>query len=375
MTNTTFQPIRAKTAGLFDFNVKLTESQSQNTALNNTELEKKATFLHSRPKRLVFELTNACNLNCRMCGRNDADFQLTTFNLNWIDKFENILDHIEEVTLMGWGEPTMHPQFISILERLSRHPVRKYFCTNGQRLIEPKIQDALFQYKADIIAISLDGATAATNNAIRGKGFDNVVSGLTEVVRRKKEGNFSYPYMNFVFTAMRENLRDIPDIVRLAHQIGLEEVKVVYLTAFSETMQPEILFNQPEQVREVFTQAAAVASELNIRLKLPHIQGEDPTGEGFHKPCYTAWRDLFLGSDGYLRPCMSTPIKFFHIDECDSVDMLWNHTAYQHFRAIINQKDCEPDSCRHCYQSSFANWNQKHAFVQTGLKFSPQWNK
>ena len=369
------QTILAKTKDLFDYNVRLTESQGHNSAVNNTELEKSATFLDSSPKRLVFELTNACNLRCRMCGRNDADFQLTTFQPEWIEKFNDVLDRVEEVTLMGWGEPTLHPNFISILERLDRHPVRKYFCTNGQRLVEPKIQNAIFQYKTDIMAVSLDGSTASTNNDIRGKGFENVVSGLTEITRRKKDENLSYPYMNFVFTAMRKNLHEIPDVVRLAHQIGLEEVKVVYLTAFSETMQQEILWNRQEQVKKVFRQAMAVAEQLNIRLKLPHIQSEDIAGEAFHKPCYTVWRDLFLGSDGYVRPCMSTPVKLFHIDDCDNFGAIWNHTGFRHFRSIINRGDCESVSCRKCYQSSFANWNQKHAFIQTGMEFSPRWDQ
>ena len=370
-----FQTILAKTKDLFDYNVRLTESQAYNSAVNNTELEKSATFLDSSPKRLIFELTNACNMRCRMCGRNDADFQLTTFQPEWIEKFNDVLDRVEEVTLMGWGEPTMHPEFITILERLNRHPVRKYFCTNGQRLVEPKIQNAIFRYKTDIMAVSLDGSTASTNNEIRGKGFENVVSGLTEIVRRKKDENLSYPYMNFVFTAMRKNLHEIPSVVRLAHKVGLEEVKVVYLTAFNESMQQEILWDRQELVKTVFQQAQAIAELLNIRLKLPHIQGEDTAGEAFHKPCYTVWRDLFLGSDGYIRPCMSTPIKLFHIGDCDKFDTTWNHAGFQHFRSVINRGDCESVSCQKCYQSSFANWNQQHAFIQTGMDFSPQWNK
>jgi radical SAM protein with 4Fe4S-binding SPASM domain len=370
-----FQVMRAKTKTLFDFNVKLTEKQHENSITNTKEIEQKACYLNSCPKRLVFELTNACNLCCRMCGRNDADFSTTIFDTKWIDKFERVLNTVEEVTLMGWGEPTMHPEFVGILERLNQFAVRKYFCTNGQRLAEQKLFNAIFDYKVDILAVSLDGAVAATNDAIRGKGFDNVVKNLKNIVQEKTKRETIFPYINFVFTAMRSNIREIPDLVRFAYEIGIEEVKVVFLTAFNSAMETEILYGQEREVKQIFDEAIRVASELNLRIKLPYLQGEDPAGLNNHKPCYTAWRDLFIGSDGFIRPCMSTPVKFFHIDECKDFNAMWNHTSYQFFRKIINNAKVEPDSCKYCYQSSFANWNHRHAFIQTGLNFSPDWKK
>lgn len=378
MENPVFQPIRAKTKDLFDFHVKLTEKQTANSLLNSNEMNCGKTQLQSCPRRIVFELTNACNLRCKMCGRNDADFILTSFKNAWIDQFESVLDTVEEVTLMGWGEPTMHPEFVDILKHLNQYPVRKYFCTNGQKLLSENLFNAIFDYKVDIMAVSLDGANADTNNAIRGKGFNNIVNGLKQIVQRRKTKNSDsqqLPYINFVFTAMKHNLREIPDVIRLAHEIGIEEVKIVFLTAFSPIMEEEILFNRPDEVREIFDEAIRTASSLQIRLKLPHIQGNDPAGNNNHKPCFTAWRDLFIGSDGYVRPCMSTPIKFFHIDECNNFESMWNHPSYKYFRNIINNPDHEPDSCKHCYQSSCANWNRQHAFVQTGLQFSPEWKK
>ena len=63
--------LRAKTKMLFS-GKELTEQQQKNTDLNIKELESGETILKSYPRRLVFELTNACNLNCVMCGRNAA---------------------------------------------------------------------------------------------------------------------------------------------------------------------------------------------------------------------------------------------------------------------------------------------------------------
>lgn len=51
-----------------------------------------------------------------MCGRNAADFKPTMFKLDWLRYSEPILDTVEEVTLMSWGEPTVHPEFVQMME-------------------------------------------------------------------------------------------------------------------------------------------------------------------------------------------------------------------------------------------------------------------
>ena len=99
-----------------------------------------------------------------MCGRNAANFTPTFFKIEWLEKFESIMHQIEEVSMFGWGEPTVHPHFVELLMWLDKYPVRKYFCTNGMRL--GALTDAIFQHKVDIIAISLDGANPTTNNKI-----------------------------------------------------------------------------------------------------------------------------------------------------------------------------------------------------------------
>lgn len=116
----------------------------------------------------------------------------------------------------------------------------------------------------------------------------------------------------FVFCAMKSNIHELPDLVRLAADIGLNEVKVVYLTVFEPSMLEETLWGQDELVHSVFEEAIKVAEELNIAIKLPHYVGEDVAGDKEHKDCFVSWRDFFLGSDGYVRPCMSTPVKFFN---------------------------------------------------------------
>lgn len=364
--------IRAKTKMLFE-GKSLTEKQKANSELNISEIDENKAILQSYPRRLVLELTNACNLNCVMCGRNAADFKLTAFDMDLFRSFEPMMDTIEEVTLMGWGEPTIHPHFNEMLEIIDKHSARKYFCTNGMNL--KKIKDSLFKYNVDVFAVSVDGATQETNSRIRrGSDLNVITSDLKDIVAEKKRRGLKYPWINFVFCAMKSNLNELPDLVRLAAEIGIEEVKVVYLTVFNDELLHETLWGMEEEVRKVFDETVRIGDELGILLKLPHIAGEDVAADKLHKDCFVAWRDFFLGSDGYVRPCMSTSVKFFRYDSSKNFMDIWNAPEYQQYRQFVNSDDMD-SPCKRCYQSSHCNWNNKTSFIQIGEQFSPDWEK
>lgn len=364
--------LRAKTIDLLKTK-PLSDEQEANSNLNIEELNKKAVTLKSYPRRIVLELTNACNLRCIMCGRDEAKFKNTFFDLANLEKLKSLLNSTEEVTLFGWGEPTIHPQFINILKYLDNFPVRKYFVTNGTRL--NLIIDALFNYHVDIMAVSLDGASSKVNDNIRkGGNFDKIVADLKNIVNEKKAKKLNYPYINFVLTAMKSNFKDIPDMVKLAHEIGLEEVKVVYLTVFSEHLINESLYNNQKEVEAVFNEAIDLAGKLGVKIKLPYIQGQDPAAGEYHKNCYVGWRDFFLGSDGFVRPCQSTAMKLFDFSKYESFEQMWNSDEYKNFRSCANDAKNMPEECKRCYQSSHANWNLKSSFIQVGSEFAPTWD-
>lgn len=363
--------LRAKTKTLFS-GKELTEKQKENSIKNFAELENGLEVLSSYPRRIVLELTNSCNLNCIMCGRNAATFKPTFFDMDNFRSLEPLMDIVEEVTLMGWGEPTIHPHFNEMLEMINRHSARKYFCTNGMNL--KKIKNAIFDYNVDVFAVSLDGATDETNSRIRrGSKIEQIKKDLIEIVKIKKERQLKYPWINFVFCAMKSNIHELPDLVRLAAEIGIDEVKVVYLTVFEESMLEETLWGQEDLVKKYFEEAIGVGEKLKIALKLPYYVGEDEAEDKLHKDCYVSWRDFFLGSDGNVRPCMSTYVKFFPYDKNRNFMDMWNSKEYQEYRRNVNDQNNMDSPCARCYQSSHCNWNLKQSFIQIGKTFSPEW--
>ena len=362
--------IRAKTLDVKQLH-PLTEMRKKNASLNETEALGGVTTLESYPRRIVLEMTSACNIRCKMCGRNASDFKPTVFNPKWLEIFEPVTDKIEEVTLLGWGEPTLHPQFEDFLRWGYEHDLQKFFCTNGTRLKE--LKKAIFDYNVELLTVSLDGADADTNNRIRcGADFDTITANIREIVKEKQRRTVDYPHLSIVMTMMNSNYKSLPAYIRLADELGIQEAKGVYLTVFEDRLLDESMLDKKGEVEEIFEEAEELGEKLGIIVKLPYLQGEDIAGEQAHKTCYVGWRDFFLGSDGYVRSCMSTSKKLFHISKYQSFDEMWNSSEYQQFRKKVNSEEMDLP-CQNCYQASFANWNRKSSFVQIGNDFAPEW--
>src|ERR1700747_1749225 len=122
------------------------------------------------PICLTWELTYACNLSCVHClsssGRRDPR-ELTT------DECKAVIDTLERMQVfyvnIGGGEPTVRPDFWELVDYATAHHVGVKFSTNGVR-ITPEVAARLAASDYVDVQISLDGATAEVNDAVRGVG-------------------------------------------------------------------------------------------------------------------------------------------------------------------------------------------------------------
>ena len=122
------------------------------------------------PICLTWELTYACNLACVHClsssGRRDPR-ELTTAEC------KAVIDELERMQVfyvnIGGGEPTVRKDFWELVEYATAHRVGVKFSTNGSRITPERAAWLAASDYVDV-QISLDGATAEVNDAIRGPG-------------------------------------------------------------------------------------------------------------------------------------------------------------------------------------------------------------
>ena len=122
------------------------------------------------PICLTWELTYACNLACVHClsssGRRDPR-ELSTAEC------KAVVDELQRMQVfyvnIGGGEPTVRKDFWELVAYATAHDVGVKFSTNGSR-ITPERAAWLAAGDYVDVQISLDGATAEVNDAIRGPG-------------------------------------------------------------------------------------------------------------------------------------------------------------------------------------------------------------
>jgi mycofactocin radical SAM maturase len=169
------------------------------------------------PICLTWELTYACNLACVHClsssGRRDPD-ELTT------EECKAVIDEFERMQIfyvnIGGGEPTVRADFWELVEYATAHHVGVKFSTNGSR-ITAAVAERLAASDYIDVQISLDGATADVNDAVRGPG--SFAAAVTAMERLAAAG-FAGFKLSVVVT--RHNVPQLDAFKSLADRYGAQ---------------------------------------------------------------------------------------------------------------------------------------------------------
>jgi mycofactocin radical SAM maturase len=169
------------------------------------------------PICLTWELTYACNLACVHClsssGRRDPR-ELTTAECR------AVIDELERMQVfyvnIGGGEPTVRPDFWELVDYATAHHVGVKFSTNGVR-ITPAAARRLAASDYVDVQISLDGATAEVNDAVRGPGsFATATRAMTALA----QAGFRGFKVSVVVT--RQNAGQLDDFMAIADRFGAQ---------------------------------------------------------------------------------------------------------------------------------------------------------
>jgi len=167
----------------------------------------------SAPVNVTWEVTYGCNLSCIHCLSDSGakrNNELAT---------EACLEVIDSMAAMkvfqfniGGGEPFMRPDFLDLMDYAHQKGIVTCISTNGT-LIDKDVARRL-DNKLVYIQVSLDGATPASNDIIRGRGsFDKALQALEFLRQRDIEVS-----INTVLT--RHSINELDRLVELAASFG-----------------------------------------------------------------------------------------------------------------------------------------------------------
>ena len=301
------------------------------------------------PRFVQIEPVGQCNLRCRMCpiqfrneGRPGQPRSFMDFNL-----FCRLLDQFPDLTelqLQGLGEPLLHPRFFDMVRHAAERGIHVSTNSNLTVLSEARAVECV-KSGLHTMHVSLDGATAATYQTIRvGARFERVLSNLRRLVQAKAALSAPLPELRLVTVVMRANLRELPELVLLAHRERIPALSVQHLCHdFGESSLPSqykpmrsfvddetLLHEDARRVERYFAAARILARELDIELRLPNVKPRmHAPGTPGKSRCDWPWRGAYISYDGKAMPCcmVATPDRIHFGDMAqNSVTAIWNTT-------------------------------------------------
>jgi radical SAM protein with 4Fe4S-binding SPASM domain len=328
------------------------------------------------PSHLQLEITSACNLRCMMClvrYRPPVNKLAGAMALPLFHRLVGEVPGLRRLTLQGLGEPLLSPHLPEMIRTAVERRITVGFNTNATLLTARRARE-LVESRVDWLHVSLDGAHAGAYEAIRdGARFDTVLANLAGLVRAKREAASATPWMRVVFVAMRDNVGELPDLVRLLGGIGVDELHVQNLShSFSDTdpaggyegirtfTAEQALWTGTDLDRaaDLFAEAARLARDHGLKLRLPAL-GPPPAAGPTHGPgCSWPWEAAYITSAGVVQPCCMVMgddrVALGHLEE-QSFPEIWDGTPYREFRRRLSGDDDPPGVCRGCslYRRTF----------------------
>jgi len=307
---------------------------------------------------LTFEVTNICNLNCRMCfKRGISETNYENMSLEVFKKALNDAHPTTGVTFVGLGEPLLNPDFYEMLVESKKRDLIVNFVTNGTALTEDWCKK-LVDLKIDKVSVSFDGATKETYEKIRmGSNFEKVIENIKMFVNTRNEVNSKYPHIRLDAVLMKQNIHELPALVVLAKEMGVNSVSTLHPQCLVEDIELEHTMNMDKmEIFKYYGEAIDLAKELGVGLRL---KSQDIK----YSVCQTAWSNSYVDVFGNIYPCCAigaiknkateyfkdAPINLDFSDTKmgniykDNFSVIWDGKKYAKFRNDCKKTFIEQD--------------------------------
>lgn len=219
------------------------------------------------------------------------------------------------------------------------------------------------------ITISFDGATKETFESIRaGSNFETTLEKLA-MIKKLREINLSrtYAHFSFNFVALRRNIEELPEVLRIAHRFGIEDVGVADYAFGEMEFDVESLRFEPKKANEILDRCEALAAELGIIFSRPPRYAEEtpappkmgllqklsrvrrllPEANRFPRRCSSPWTEPYIRTDGSFNPCCASR-EYLGTIKTHSFAEVWNGWRYRLLRWRIHSP-LPTNGCRRCF--------------------------
>jgi radical SAM protein with 4Fe4S-binding SPASM domain len=314
------------------------------------------------PFLVVWDFTHKCNLSCKHCYSNSG--VSSEKELSTEDAFA-VVDQLADfgVTALAFsgGEPLSRKDFFDVAGHATDRGLYVSVATNGTLLTKENVTK-LKKTRINYVEISIDGATSKSHDDFRGipGAFEGAVNGLRNCVEQDLCACIAT-------TATKNNLEEIPQILKLAEEIGAE--RFTYFN-FIPTGRGKDLYDRDlsaeerEKLMSFLLKRILEGSKITILTTAPQLARvalQCQTGQGeiamsmahmqtarvnkravsladFIGGCGAGRLYCSISPQGDVHPCVFLPIKVGNLKEQKFGDIWLNSKVFNALRNRANLK-------------------------------------
>lgn len=307
------------------------------------------------PHNCYLILTSKCNMRCKHCygnyGNNVPKKELT--GDEWIRVIEDLSKNEVFFVNISGGEPTVHPDFIRIINSLVEKEIYFMITTNG--VFNQKILETILYAKDYIlgIQISLDGADWKTHGFLRrnvnGKPekilFDKAINSIKAFI----DNGIRVSIATCIHSRNIDKIDELKDLILLLKPANWS-LSTISISGRARDYD-DIFVPETELSNEYWFSLKKECSQNNISVNfvdMPNLIKESDSSMIYYE-CPAAKWFCEINSDGIMTPCplarVNPPKREIEWDNIKNKTLkdIWEGTPFNVFRSYQN-RGC--DGCK-----------------------------
>ncbi|MEM7306828.1 MAG: radical SAM protein [Planctomycetota bacterium] len=379
--------------------------------------------------RVKLDMVGRCQLKCVMCHFAHPEFQQNPWVMGreLLEKVAaELFPRAHDVVLSSSAEPLLAPDLPRALELCREYEIPSFhFSTNGINLT-PRIINKVIDVQMPLITISCDAGSKDTFEEIRTPmKWKTMMRRFDSLKEIKKERGSRYPEVSVTSVLMRKNIREMPDLVRLMKDKGVDGMNFVHMAVIGGLgNETESLINDPKLANDTLDEVREVAKEVGMNVMTPMpipenigeqddaiidaARSEDgggvaltgvadeekpessfsiseylnhknrefllavPEKEHHNRACYFPWFYVHVNPDGSVFPCGCWfEFSTFGTFKTHSFEEIWTSEPYKELRRQLLTMELR-DVCANCSVANMGRPDVKASFSHRA-KIKREW--
>ena len=307
------------------------------------------------------EITTQCNLNCRYCARSLWGKQSEDMSKALFHDLLDMLPHAYRITLVGLGEPLIHPDILDFVSEAASQGRRVALVTNGTRL-DTSLSRELIRAGLQSITFSIDTLNQEVISDLKsGTDVGRVIENMKAFI---EIASSMRPISIAVFSAVsKETVQHLHQLTDLISESGVNVWMLSDLN-FAHNVDDSLWKNMNEGIATSVRETVAYAFSKKVPVLSVHGLEEFgmvsrykehllfPPSQLYqrsdtHRWCFSPWQTVPIDVRGNMTVCDCQPEKIVGNLVEEPFSTIWEGELMKEHRTRMISPD-PPENCKIC---------------------------